>query len=1012
MRASALARSSGVRVRVDELTSETAETWALPEGGFEAILSAGVVRVRRGETWVPVDLSLVRNPADGSIRTVADPNDVRMSGGKPDGSHELVGVGVGADRLSLGWSGPLPEPVLNGNRATYPEALDGVDLEVEVTRAGVETFLVVKNPAAADSVQEVTFSISGQNAAMVNRDGHGNAEIADSSGRIIAHSPAPEMWDAKRDADTSQPSRMTVVETVDSQARGGADASGQLQMRLTPDLEWMQDPVTEWPVTIDPQINPVSTTFDTYVMENDATENGGANDYQIGLISGNITRTLARWDTTSLVRTHISSATVYFWNWWSNTCSARSWALWTTGPVLEGVMWDDQPAWNFQEATSSATKGFDSSCGDGWVSIPGTGFFQRAADVGDTRADMGLRATSETDGSFFKQFRSRNAADQAQVPYAVVNYNSYPIVGARTTVPATSCVTGVARPTVNTVTPELSSVITDADGGTVKAEFEWWMVGGAAKIGSLVTSLAGSGTTFRASVPAGVLAEGGNYQWRVRGNDGSLSGAWSSFCEFTVMILHPPVAGCAGGVDGDINGDGTRDILVGDPKATVNGQAAAGGVHILDGATGVTRMVTQGDAEVVGNAEAGDQFGHTLSVYDANRDGCADVAIGSPFEDNGTVIDAGEVQVLFGSPAGLGRSPSAPPILYAQGTAGVPGGQANEDWFGFSLASGRTSAGEPFLVVGAPGDDVSGKTNAGTVTYLRGSTKISFDQTSAGNISDGVEQDDRGGWALAATPNHFAVSYPGESGGTPAAGSFAGRVCIFNHTLASGVPGAIGCVDQDTSGVSDTMESGDTFGKSIAMAAYWPAGDSILAVGVPGEDAVGGADVGLVHQFRISGTTVNQLAAIDQNTANIADVNEHGDLFGEKVVVVNTNPSAAPTAQSLLIAVGTPGEDASGAVDSGNMHVFAAGTPSPTADTLVERAPGKLPGTPGARELLGFGGGASLASLYVTSPYANRTVWALPWSALAAGAVTPTSTWQPGVNGLPAGAVAFGEQVG
>ncbi|WP_406062940.1 DNRLRE domain-containing protein [Micromonospora sp. NBC_00860] len=1011
--ASELARSSATRVRVDELTSETTEVWALPEGGFEAVLSAGPVRVRRDGEWVPVDLTLVKAPSDGSVRTVADPNEVRLSGAKPTGSHELVSLGNGENRVSLGWTGALPEPVLDGSRATYREAIPGVDLEVDVTRGGVETFLVVKSPAAAERVGDVSFAIGGPNTSALSRDTVGNTQILDSSGRLLARSPAPEMWDAARDPRTHEPTRKAVVETPQLRSLTRAADTDPLELRLTPDLEWMRDPATKWPVTIDPQINPASTTFDTYVMEGDLTENGGANDYELGLLSGDITRTLARWDTTALVGKQITSATVSFWSWWSNTCTAKSWELWTTGPVADGILWENQPTWNNREATSTTTKGFDSSCADAWVSISGTSFFQRAATAGDTRADMGLRATDETDGDAFKQFRSRNADDSAQVPYAVVNYNSYPTVGSRSTVPASNCVTGTSRPTMNTVTPQFTSVISDPDGGTVKAEFEWWAVGGTTKIGSAVTALAATGSTFSTTVPAGAFAEAGSYQWRVRGNDGSLDGAWSSFCEFKVMIMAPPVPGCSSSsVDGDVNGDGTKDVVIGDPKATVNGQAAAGALHVVDGVSGTTATVTQDGAEIPGTSEPADQFGHTLSVYDANRDGCADVAVGSPYEDNGTVADAGEVQILFGSPAGLGKSPTATAIVWTQGVNGVPGTQVKEDLFGFSLASGRTAAGEPFLVVGAPGDDVSGKLDAGTVTYLRGGTKITFDQSSVGNIGGGAEQDDRGGWALAATPYHFAVAYPGQRSSAGAAGVFSGRVCVFTHILTSSLPGVVGCVDQDSSGVSDAMESGDTFGKSVAMASYWPTGDSLLAVGAPGEDAVGGSDVGLVHQFRVSGTTIAQLAAIDQNTAMIADTNEPGDLFGEKITLVNTNPAVAPTAQTLLIAVGVPGEDYGSAVDAGNLHVFAAGTTNPTFDTLVERAAGKLPGSPAKRELLGFGGGGSASALYVSSPYANRAVWTLPWPALAAGSAAPTRTLQPGLNGAPADAVAFGEQVG
>ncbi|WP_187645659.1 FG-GAP repeat protein [Streptomyces sp. TRM49041] len=54
-------------------------------------------------------------------------------------------------------------------------------------------------------------------------------------------------------------------------------------------------------------------------------------------------------------------------------------------------------------------------------------------------------------------------------------------------------------------------------------------------------------------------------------------------------------------------------------------------------------------------AEAGDQFGFSFSVYDANKDGCSDLAVGIPYEDVGTVPDAGLVHLIFGSTAGIGQ---------------------------------------------------------------------------------------------------------------------------------------------------------------------------------------------------------------------------------------------------------------------------------------------------------------------------------------------------------------------
>ncbi|MEV4757044.1 LamG domain-containing protein [Micromonospora sp. NPDC049559] len=114
------------------------------------------------------------------------------------------------------------------------------------------------------------------------------------------------------------------------------------------------------------------------------------------------------------------------------------------------------------------------------------------------------------------------------------------MVGTRSTVPTTGCVTGSGRPAVDTTTPELRAVVSDADGGSLSASFEWWSVTGTAPIGSATVSGLASGATAATGVPTGALATGGNYRWRVRASDGAAASAWSSFCEFTVRTTAPP----------------------------------------------------------------------------------------------------------------------------------------------------------------------------------------------------------------------------------------------------------------------------------------------------------------------------------------------------------------------------------------------------------------------------------------------------------------------------------------
>lgn len=544
MAALVTARMTGQQVRVTGMTTETAEYVAHPDGHVEAKVHAGPVRIRQNDTWVPVDLTL-QTAADGSVRPRAHPADLRISGARKDGG-ELAAVGVGDGRLTMGWSGALPAPMLTGNRATYPEVAAGVDLVVEATRTGFAQFLTVKNREAVDRLPALTFPLTGKGFSSFTQDTSGGLVLKDARGRAVAAVPAPEMWDARRTPGTDEPVRRAVVAAKSERpASRLARATGGLVMRLNPDLAWLKDPATQYPVTIDPQINPLYTTFDTYVKEGDNVDRGGANDLQLGLLSGSPNvkaRSFVHWGVSALKGKQITSATVNFWNFWSHTCTATSWEIWTTGAASSATRWGSQPTWVQQEATSNQTKG-GTACADGWVSISGTSFFQRAANANQSTAYMGVRGTDETSLNSFKQFRSRNATDSSQVPYAVVNYNSYPTVGTRSTVPATACVTGASRPKVNTATPQLRSVVADAEGSTVKAEFEWWTLTGTTKLGSAITGTAASGSTFATTVPSAALTHNTSYKWRVRGNDGTVNGAWSAFCEFTVdtSVGSPPI---------------------------------------------------------------------------------------------------------------------------------------------------------------------------------------------------------------------------------------------------------------------------------------------------------------------------------------------------------------------------------------------------------------------------------------------------------------------------------------
>lgn len=621
------ARMTGRPVTITDATTETTEFVAHPNGTVESTMHTAPVRMKVNDKWIPVDLTL-RRDADGFVRPIAHPEGLTISGLRSQTSGPLATIGAGTSQISMGWSGALPEPELHGTRATYREIMPGVDLAVEATRRGFEQFVVVKSREAARHVAQISLPVTGASLASHTRDAAGTVTFKDAAGRAIATSPAPVMWDAQLAPDGESPKRLAPVTSAVSKrasraaARGQAAVPGGVDLTLRPDRGWIDDPATVFPVTIDPQIA-VGSTFDTYVREGDTAGNSGARDLQLGLLADTPlvkNRAFVQWGTTALRGKQITAATVSFYNFWSQVCAANSWEIWTTNAASSSTVWSNQPAWRTKEAASTQTKG-STGCADGWVSATATSFFQRAASANQTVAHMGIRATNETQTTGFKQFRSGNAADTAQVPKATVTYNSLPVVATRSTTPTTACATGAGRPFVASRTPQLKAKINDAEGSAVSGEFEWSTTGGTG-VATKTSATAASGSTLAVTVPT-ALAENGSYRWRVRAKDPTATSGWSPYCEFTVDTVVPAAAPTVSSTsyppDVWSGGAGTAGAFVLAPAGVADVASYEYGLDVEAPTQSVNATAVGGGATI--NLTPPSDGPHTLSVRSRDRAG-------------------------------------------------------------------------------------------------------------------------------------------------------------------------------------------------------------------------------------------------------------------------------------------------------------------------------------------------------------------------------------------------------
>lgn len=479
------------------------------------------------------------------------------------------------------------------------------------------------------------------------------------------------------------------------------------------------------------------------------------------------------------------------------------------------------------------------------------------------------------------------------------------------------------------------------------------------------------------------------------------------------------VAAACSGVESDFNGDGIRDTAIADPEAAVGTVPRAGKVHIVYGGDKGALELSQETPGIPGGAERDDQYGFALAVYDADADGCADLAIGTPYEDISTNADAGWVHIVYGSAAGLNGGKAVKEHMQGEGTT-IGGAAEPGDWLGYALAAGKTSTGSPYLVVGVPGESIGTVEDAGGFVYIHGTAQtvvgvISQNVATGGAVPGDAEIDDRFGASLATTPTHFAVGTPGEALGTV---TFAGGVAVFSHTLSSGFPKPLFDLGQDQDAVAGAEEVGDGFGTALAMIPYRPSGatsttESLLAVGVPGEDLSTTVDAGAVQVFRVtSAGSFTSHMWIDQNTADVEQGSDAGDFFGQRLAAVNTAPNSTSSATTTRLAIGVPGEESSEEHrEKGGVHVVSmVGAPG-ASDSWIDPGWG-IPGEPAHTQLAGLSLAATPGGLYVGMPYgpaAGHAVHVFPWNVANGGA--PTKTFKPGWDGIPAGGTAFGAAV-
>lgn len=379
---------------------------------------------------------------------------------------------------------------------------------------------------------------------------------------------------------------------------------------------------------------------------------------------------------------------------------------------------------------------------------------------------------------------------------------------------------------------------------------------------------------------------------------------------------------------GDFDGNGCADLAIGTPLEDIG----AGDEAIVDSGT-VTILVggpfglgagfvfdqdSDLGGEIAGVREAGDRFGAALVAADFDLDGLDDLAIGVPGENLVGLIDAGAVNVLFGSAFSVRGSRD---VVYFRGGSGeLPESPEEGEQLGFALAAGEltTFSGQE-LAIGCPFRDPAGDpADAGQVLVVSevgdASPNISSILASSAAVPGEPELEARFGAALAAADfdgdgfGELAIGIPGQGDGAPEPLDH-GAVVVVEIDTSNGI-----LLTQSQLG-PDQEEAFDQFGSAVTAGDFNADGRIDLAIGVPFENLGGLLNAGMAH---IVYGTVSGFDLDDAQTwIQTLDPSEDDDQFGFALATGNFSGRAGAD-----LAIGVPGEELGAAAAAGGVNVI------------------------------------------------------------------------------------------
>jgi len=613
--------SSGQPVTVTSQTTQTHQLIANPDGTLSAVDNPLPVRVDQNGTWTPVNANLIQN-TDGSYSPTATPNGVILTGG---GTGPLA-VLTDATGHQLSYSLPftLPAPTVSGSTALYSSVLPGVDLSVSVSdQGGFSDVLIVHSASAAASpdLAKLTLAASTQGLTL-STDAEGDLDATAADGTLSYTAPKPVMWDSSTDSTQtgSSASAATRSLTTASQAADVSDVSSNDtssstagpgtgaqvdpvamsvtgdQIALTPDQGLLTGSSTQYPVYIDPSINPVDTlSSGAYDEVYSNSECSGSPQYEkpqtlgegvgyqgyddgcgTGLERSFYTLSLKDIPSTAIVSSSkITADDTYATSW--NCSQDQPVELHTTGSISPTTDWNNQPGTDDSQyaavpATVASGSNPNSSCSDKSAVFTVSSQVQKLVTAGTPSWTVGLFGDESPQDSSNVNFLRFSTSISITTDFDVPPATPTPSTDPNSTNPTGPGCNNASTGWIGTVGPNgvtfNAKLSTEMSGENLEANFDIWDnnlnngSNGATVVKDTSVGWVASGAGTESTTLTS-LQDGHEYGWGVQAQDDNstlhLTSPWISECHF-VYDATPP---------------STPTITTGDPAFPPVGNGAA-----------------------------------------------------------------------------------------------------------------------------------------------------------------------------------------------------------------------------------------------------------------------------------------------------------------------------------------------------------------------------------------------------------------------------------------------------